>query len=531
MMGRALSFSWVVALLFGTMCTTSQPSQQAVIPQPDTQHLSPAQNQFLDKKLKAFLSPKDTESVPTAEAWSQLGISFHGLDLRHAAKTAYETSLKFDPNQVKTHYLLGLLKQEMAELNAAITHFERVAELEPNYGPNVLTMADFYFKQNVYEKSTPLYQKALELNPGELLAMAGLAATYLEQKQYNQALNWAQKGLNFQPNISRLNYIAAMASRNLGQQYQATMYFEKSQSSNQKLPLRDPYFQAIQAISQRANILVQEALDLAQKGNIEEAKQRLKASIDWKPKNASAYFHLGRLAMQRGAYSQALEAFKTSSKIDPQQGLTFVNMGRIFLAQGMNEAAEQAYQKALRVGQNQVSVLLSTGDYARRQGNFQMATSVYQQGVEWHPSEWRLQMGLAICHIHNQAYSQAINQLEALIKKPRAPGPFYLMLARLLAASPQAELRDGARAFKIVEGMVEQGVNIQLLETGAMAQAEIGDFKKAEDWQKAAIELSSKSLQRSLTEALQARLRQYQDKKPTRVPFEPSDKIFTNPLG
>ena len=67
------------------------------------------------------------------------------------------------------------------------------------------------------------------------------------------------------------------------------------------------------------------------------------------------------------------------------------------------------------------------------------------------------------------------------------------MLARLLAASPDDSVRDGRRAFEILAEITAVVQSPQVMETTAMAAAEVGLFDDAARYQGMAIEMATQA--------------------------------------
>ena len=78
-----------------------------------------------------------------------------------------------------------------------------------------------------------------------------------------------------------------------------------------------------------------------------------------------------------------------------------------------------------------------------------------------------------------QRYAAARDRLsEGLAVNPDEPTVKHA-LARLLAAAPDAGVRDGQRAMSLVEELVETQQSVMLGETAAMALAEMGIYDQA----------------------------------------------------
>jgi len=135
----------------------------------------------------------------------------------------------------------------------------------------------------------------------------------------------------------------------------------------------------------------------------------------------------------------------------------------------------------------------------------------------------------AMAAIHSGAYGQAKEKLEdaraALPKDPEIANA----LARLLAAAPDAPVRDEKRALNIIGDLVQhqQGDPLDEGITLAMALASVGQFKQAAAYQEAIIQQLEGSHRPDLARPLRKNLLLYQQGKPCRVPWSNDDPIFT----
>jgi len=90
------------------------------------------------------------------------------------------------------------------------------------------------------------------------------------------------------------------------------------------------------------------------------------------------------------------------------------------------------------------------------------------------------------------------------------------MLVRILAASPDDQLRDGARALELATAAVAANRTLTALEGLAMAQAETGRFDEAVRTQTEA--LSATGTAPATLARLQANLERYRQGRPCRDP-------------
>ena len=96
---------------------------------------------------------------------------------------------------------------------------------------------------------------------------------------------------------------------------------------------------------------------------------------------------------------------------------------------------------------------------------------------------------------------------------------FATALARLLAASPDAQVRNGRRAFELVEAVVAEHKTTAVAETMAMALAELGEFRGATEWQQMAIEVAQDAGRPDLAQQMSVNLARYSRGEPCRTPW------------
>src|SRR5690606_3998132 len=94
---------------------------------------------------------------------------------------------------------------------------------------------------------------------------------------------------------------------------------------------------------------------------------------------------------------------------------------------------------------------------------------------------------------------------------------FKVLLARLLAASPDAAVRDGARAMALVEELLQSQKTTEIGETLAMALAETGDFDRAASVQRSVLQAVRRGGDQAEAGRLEQNLRRYEQRQPLRT--------------
>ena len=160
-----------------------------------------------------------------------------------------------------------------------------------------------------------------------------------------------------------------------------------------------------------------------------------------------------------------------------------------------------------------------------QRGNPQAALEQYRTVLRMDPDVADARFGSAMTLVQLRRYREARDRLAAGIEAFPDASIFRHALARLLAAAPASQVRDGPRALRLVEQLAAQGERtIDLGETMAMALAEVGRFGEAAAVQRDLVGAAEAEGMRGAVPRLAANLRLYEQGRPCRTPW-PSDAI------
>lgn len=82
-------------------------------------------------------------------------------------------------------------------INKALKKLEKAIELTPFHTKSLMLCADIYFITGKFKKSLNLYLKALTLNSKSARILAGISNCHFVLKQFNSAVYFADKALEF----------------------------------------------------------------------------------------------------------------------------------------------------------------------------------------------------------------------------------------------------------------------------------------------------------------------------------------------
>src|SRR6185369_7142442 len=111
----------------------------------------------------------------------------------------------------------GVQAFKNAQYDQAVDHFKTAVELDPTFPTARLYLATAYVNQYIPGAESPEniqkakaahdeFQKVLEQEPNNAVALANIASLYLNQKKWEEAKQWYRKLIAVEPNNKEAYY-------------------------------------------------------------------------------------------------------------------------------------------------------------------------------------------------------------------------------------------------------------------------------------------------------------------------------------
>jgi tetratricopeptide (TPR) repeat protein len=192
---------------------------------------------------------------------------------------------------------------------------------------------------------------------------------------------------------------------------------------------------------------------------------------------------------------------------------------------GRDREAIERFSAAVNAEPSYIEAHLQLADALRRNGRLEESLPHYNEVIKASPAISQARFGYAMALVRLRRYQEARDWLSDAMKTyPDQPG-FAHALARILAAAPAQNVRDGPRAFALMQDLLKQQKTIGLAETMAMTFSELGRFDEAIAWQREAI-AGAKESQQNAVSRLEENLTLYENSKPCRTPWRDDDPVF-----
>jgi len=434
------------------------------------------------------------------DSYEELGERERSIAAFEEAVKTYRRAIKLDPGDKVAHEFLAHSYERLGRYEEALEAYKQAIAIEPNDPGNHSSLGGVYKQLGLYEEAIEAYRQAIKIDPNynHARAYSYLSSAYRELGRHEEALQPLRRYLETNPNDATSFGFLAMLYRQLSRYEEAIITYKKAITIDPNdanlygclgyayLDL-DRYEEVIGSFSRAVEIDPNEPSNYLpllvayeKSDRYEEVRQTCKKAILIDPNDAKTYTFLGSACRQLGLYEEGVQAFKQALRIDPNYADAYLHLGHVYYALTRYEEAIQSYKQVVEIDPNRADAYYNLGYAYSKLGRYEQEVEAYRQAISIDPNE--------LSSLNN--------------------------LAWLYSTCPEDEFRNGKAAVELARRSLALPVpnNHGSLDTLAAAYAECGDFEKAIEYQKKAIELAGDNAK----PGYEKRLAAYRAKKPWR---------------
>jgi Flp pilus assembly protein TadD len=395
----------------------------------------------------------------------------HEGDLETAV-AAFRQAVEEDPEDPGHRRILAATLQQAGRIDESIEVYRETLRLAPDDSTVLYNLASAWMAKGEVAKAEPLLRRVVELVPDHADGRVNLAAVYEQWGRLNEADLLLQEAL-----------------------------------------VLDPY---------DTDLIVRRAAVLNSLGRAGEARTMLESLVADDPGDALAWVELGSARAALGESAMAEEAWRRATALESDPGTAararFL-LARALQQRGLAGEAVVELREAARLLPDNSQLRMALAGALGAVGDFDGAAEEYGFAIRVDPRDTNARFGRAISLLLAGHEAAARQHLEESLAGGPASLPLEHLLARLLATASDANVRDGARALAMAQQIFQREQTIDHAETIAMAQAELGAFDAALEWQARILEQARSTGQTRLVPRLEARRDQYSRGEPVRTPW------------
>jgi tetratricopeptide (TPR) repeat protein len=176
---------------------------------------------------------------------------------------------------------------------------------------------------------------------------------------------------------------------------------------------------------------------------------------------------------------EALKEYEAAAVSCSDSAPLHFNLGRLYSEKRQPAKALEHYRESLRLDPADLTTLLAVARASAQQGLTEQAMEHFKQSLVLAPESEEAWYEFCTFLIRLKEYAKARDRLEEACTRLPSEGRLAELLARLLAASPDLSLRNGARALDLAHRVYQAAPTVHNAETLALALAEIGRCAEA----------------------------------------------------
>ena len=463
--------------------------------------------------------------------------ALQGREELDEAATLCRSMLQRRPGFALGHLAMGEIATAQGDVETARTHLLRAVEIDPDYLNARYNLANLYQSKGQLTEAVSQYLKTLEIDPGYAKAHNNLAEILRTQGKLDDAIQHYRLATQAEPGQAQAHYNWANVLQSMGKHEAAIQQYRQAIKSNSN------YFQAYTNLGVALLKLskTDEAIDhyqlalqikpdhpqahynlanvLSGQGKFDQAIAHYQKAIEAKSDYAKAHFNLANALRRQGQSEEALHHYRQAIEAKPDHVDARLSLAHLLYTQRDWDSAIQHLQQLLQIKPDLAKAHQLLGKVRLAQQNIERAADHFRQALEHDDQMAEAHFGLGMALVMTGASDEALGALRQVIRlKPNWPTPIN-MLARVLAASPDAALRRPEEAVELAERAVEltQRRNPKALDTLAIAYAATEQFDRAVSVAKEALELATSAAADAQVKSIRAHLELFKQNKPYRM--------------
>ena len=488
---------------------------------PELDGLHPSVRTQVEAAQAALAEVGRGSAAERGAAFGRLGLLLMAGEHPAAAEPSLRNAVQLLPREFRWTYYLAHLYRQQGDLAQAAEYFERAHDRRPDDFPALIWLVGTLLNLGQPEAVEPWLAKARALRPGSAVVRFQEGRTAAATRDHARAVEHLNAVLRLDPNASVAHYPLAMAYRALGDLEAAEYHLGRAGGGDGggSLGLSDPLMADLATLLRSPQAHRARALEADANGDRPEAARQFQMAVELDPADPLMRLSLAMAQDRAGNPRGALPELEAALELDPELAQAHYVLGTLLERSGRDEEAIDRFTAAAARDPLSAEVQLRLADALRRTGRVEASLAGYRRTLEIDAGAEGARFGEGMALVRLGRHREARERLESALGRTAGHPLFATALARLLAASPDARVRDGRRAFELVEVVVAEHKTTDVAETMAMALAELGEFRGAMEWQQLAIDVATDAGRSDLAARMSDNLARYRRGEPCRTPW------------
>ncbi len=496
--------------------------------------------------------------LPGARAAAHFGLGRLAAETEDpaAALEHFQAALREQPRANSLHYHIALAHRALGNDSESRAAMELRGEAPVAFSDPIaaeiresatgigaqLLLGRVALAANAFELAEQRFREAVQDNPQSAAAKRSLASALEQMGRRAEAAMWYQEALNLSPDDAGLLF-------HTGRLYNEERRFQGAAERLRRAVELEPSFgpawvELARSLGETGEHLeaaeaLTRALELApgdrnlrfhRAGNYRHGGRRELALREFESLLSDLGFHreivmqLGRIEHELGRPASAARRFEELIAAGAEPALlsqAHFELANIRTEQERYEEAIPHYQRAINGNPALKAGYVNLSTALGRLGQFQAAALAARRALELDPEDSQVRAAELTALLLAGEDAQVRLMLEQTLQLPDRGGSGYfpVLLAQVLAASEDDDVRDGELALRLARQLFESARTPAHGALLALAYAETDDFEEAVAWQERLIENLEGTAPPEALEEARERLAAYREGRKIRAPW------------
>jgi tetratricopeptide (TPR) repeat protein len=288
----------------------------------------PAQQRPAESSVEPVeeLTPQQAESQ--AVSLYVDAMMLNELNEHEEALLKLNSSLELDPRFAMAYSLKGDILRNMERYEDSAVAYENATANDPWSVKDFFNLGRVYQVLQQWARAAKAFVTAVELNPEHYEANLGAAVSFLELKEYDNALTYAQQAKVLQPED-------AAPERLLGDVFGA---------QKNHMQAIESYRRALELEGNTPELMLSLARAYLRSGRYSSAGELLTDIIEMQPENSIAYQYLGFAQLKLKETQQAVQNYRKAVEIDENDWMARKGLGVALMLLAVRENNDERLQ-------------------------------------------------------------------------------------------------------------------------------------------------------------------------------------------
>ena len=399
------------------------------------------------------------------------------------AEEYLKKAVKMSPERISSKIMLADIYLDTGRTARSETLVNEVLESDDKNKKALYLLANIRKKQDKTRDLINIYQKILDLFPGEIAAQFQLAMTYIGEEELEKAGKIAQNLEESYKERAEGPYLNGLVYYRQGKIDDAIASF---QASVRRAAIPGAYYYLglcrmlkgdlekatgdFQRVIDMRPEMIQPRLLLAvthlRKGRAEDAEKATQAVLEMDEKNAFAHNLLGSAYLALGKGDLAMKEFDRAIELNPSLVDAHIKKGLFNLSSGNSKKAEEDFTTAVRIAPDLLNTRIILARYYIRNKNFTKAVRTLKEGLKDNPDDAVLYNIIGMAYLGAGETDRGVEYFKKAIAYKQDFFRPYFNLARVYMAGGEKE--KAIAEYRRVLGIDDKNVMAMIMLAGIM---------------------------------------------------------------